>query len=120
VPRIDFTDAELTAVTVAVRGVIEGDRFPHAPRLVSLRTALAKFDDAAALDPAPNKTANLADLKPLLEIASAKTRNRTERERSQLRFTPANERSYFHVSSLPASAHSSRAISSIEPWPANS
>jgi hypothetical protein len=48
VPRIDLTDAELAAVTAAVRGVIEGDRFPHAPRLVSLHTALAKFADAAA------------------------------------------------------------------------
>ena len=45
-PRIDFTDAELAAVTAAVRGVIEGDRSPHAPRLVSLRTALGKLDDA--------------------------------------------------------------------------
>jgi hypothetical protein len=76
VPRIDFTDPELTAVTVAVRGVIEGDRFPHAPRLVSLRTALAKFDDAAALDPAPNKTANLADLKPKAAAAKADKRAR--------------------------------------------
>jgi hypothetical protein len=45
VPRIDFTDAELAAVIAAVRAVIKGDRFPHAPRLVSIRTALAKFDD---------------------------------------------------------------------------
>jgi hypothetical protein len=44
-PRLDFTDAELAAVTVAIRRVIAGDRYPHAARLVSLRTALAKFDD---------------------------------------------------------------------------
>jgi len=75
-PTISFTDAELAAVTVAVRGVIEGDRFPHAPRLVSLRTALAKFGDAAALDPAPNRTANLADLKQKAAAAKADKRAR--------------------------------------------
>ena len=53
-PRIDFTDAELAEVTAAVRGVIEGDRHPHAPKLVLMRTALGKLDAAAALvEPAP-------------------------------------------------------------------
>ena len=49
-PTIDLTDAELAAVAAAVRGVIEGDKFPHAPRLVSLNTALAKFDEAKAAE----------------------------------------------------------------------
>jgi putative transcriptional regulator len=29
---LNLTDDELVAVTAAIRGVIEGDRFPHAPR----------------------------------------------------------------------------------------
>jgi hypothetical protein len=34
-------------VTAAIRGVIEGDRYPHAPRLDRLRAALARFEAAA-------------------------------------------------------------------------
>jgi hypothetical protein len=44
VPTIDLTDDELAAVTTAIRGVIEDDKFPHAPRLDPLRAALGKFD----------------------------------------------------------------------------
>jgi hypothetical protein len=40
VPTIDFTDAELAAVTAAIRRTIEDDKFPHAPRLVPMRTAM--------------------------------------------------------------------------------
>ena len=32
-PTIDLPDDELAALTAAIRDVIEGDRFPHAPRL---------------------------------------------------------------------------------------
>jgi hypothetical protein len=32
VPTIDFTDAELAAVTAVIRGTIEDDKFPHSPR----------------------------------------------------------------------------------------
>jgi hypothetical protein len=45
-PRIDLPADELAAVTAAIRGVIEGDRFPHAPRLDPLRAALARFEAA--------------------------------------------------------------------------
>jgi hypothetical protein len=45
-PTIDLPDDELAAVTAAIRGVIEGDRYPHAPRLDPLRAALALFDAA--------------------------------------------------------------------------
>jgi hypothetical protein len=38
-PTIDFPDDELAAVTAAIRRVIEGDRYPHAPRLDPLRGA---------------------------------------------------------------------------------
>jgi hypothetical protein len=48
VPTIDRTDAELAAVTAAIRRAIETDRFPRAPRLDPLRAALARFDAAAA------------------------------------------------------------------------
>jgi hypothetical protein len=43
-PTIDLPADELAAVTAAIRGVIEGDRYPHAPRLDPLRAALARFD----------------------------------------------------------------------------
>jgi hypothetical protein len=46
-PTIDLPDAELAAVMAAIRGVIEGDRYPHAPRLDPLRAALARLDAAA-------------------------------------------------------------------------
>jgi len=53
VPTIDLPDDELAAVTAAIRGVIEGDRYPHAPRLDPLRAALARFDAASPLPKAP-------------------------------------------------------------------
>jgi hypothetical protein len=43
-PTIDLTDAELAAVTAAIRRAIEQDKFPHALRLDPLRTALAKLE----------------------------------------------------------------------------
>ena len=49
VPIIDFTDAEVAAVTAAIRRTIEDDKFPHAPRLVPMRTAMAKLDEAVML-----------------------------------------------------------------------
>jgi hypothetical protein len=61
VPTIDLTDAELAAVTAAVLRTIEDDRFPHAPRLVPMRTALAKFDEATAAE---------ADIRIETEMAS--------------------------------------------------
>jgi hypothetical protein len=64
VPTVDLTDAELAAVTAAIRRVIEGDRFPHAPRLVPMRTALAKFDEATAAE---------ADIRIETEMASKPT-----------------------------------------------
>jgi hypothetical protein len=54
-PTIDLPDDELAAVTAAIRGVIEGDRYPHAPRLDPLRAALARFDAAS-------KSATVADI----------------------------------------------------------
>ena len=46
-PTIDLPDDELAAVTAAIRGVIEDDKFPHAPRLDPLRAALARLDAAS-------------------------------------------------------------------------
>jgi hypothetical protein len=51
VPTIDLPADELAAVAAAIRRVIEGDRYPHAPRLDPLRAALARLD--AASKPAP-------------------------------------------------------------------
>ena len=48
VPAINLTDDELTAVAAAIRRAIEDDRFPHAPRLDPLRSALTKLDPATA------------------------------------------------------------------------
>jgi hypothetical protein len=53
VPTIDLPDDELAAVAVAIRGVIEGDRYPHAPRLDPLRAALARLDAATKPTPEP-------------------------------------------------------------------
>jgi hypothetical protein len=53
VPTIDLPHDELAAVAAAIRGLIEGDRYPHAPRLDPLRAALARFDAALALEPTP-------------------------------------------------------------------
>jgi hypothetical protein len=50
-PTIDLPDDELAAVTAAIRRTIEGDRYPHAPRLDPLRAAQARLD--AASKPAP-------------------------------------------------------------------
>jgi hypothetical protein len=47
VPTIDLPTDELAAVTAAIRGVIDGDRYPYAPRLDPLRAALARLDAAA-------------------------------------------------------------------------
>ena len=43
-PTFDLTDDELAAVTAAIRRAIETDRFPRAPRLDPLRSALAKLE----------------------------------------------------------------------------
>jgi hypothetical protein len=63
VPTITLPADELAAVTAAIRGVIEGDRYPHAPRLDPLRVALAKLElspprdrvDALKQPPPPTK-----------------------------------------------------------------
>ena len=47
VPTIDLPDDELAAVAAAIRGVIAGDRYPHAPRLDPLRAALARLEAAS-------------------------------------------------------------------------
>jgi hypothetical protein len=52
-PTIDLTDDEYTAVTAAIRRAIEDDRFPRAPRLDPLRSALAKLEAVAKLTPEP-------------------------------------------------------------------
>jgi hypothetical protein len=46
-PTIDLTDDELAAVKAEIRRAVEEDRFPRAPRLDPLRSALAKLDPAA-------------------------------------------------------------------------
>jgi hypothetical protein len=53
VPTIDLPDDELAAVTAAIRGVIAGDRYPHAARLDPLRAALARLDAATKPTPKP-------------------------------------------------------------------
>src|SRR5271170_5151119 len=42
-PTINLTDHEYKAVTAAIRGAIEDDRFPRVPRLDPLRAALARL-----------------------------------------------------------------------------
>jgi hypothetical protein len=52
-PTIDLTDDEHAAVTAAIRRAVETDRFPRAPRLDPLRSAVAKLDPAPPLPKAP-------------------------------------------------------------------
>jgi hypothetical protein len=62
---------------VAIRGVIEGDRYPHAPRLDPLRAALARLDAATANpDPHANKSDKLSNLEPTAAPAKADKRVR--------------------------------------------
>jgi hypothetical protein len=58
-PTVTLPDDELAALRTAVRRLIEGDRFPRAPRLDALRAALGKLDAAATTEPVP-----LAKAKP--------------------------------------------------------
>ena len=55
-PTINLTDDELAAVTATVRRAIETDRFPRAPRIDLLRSALAKLEPAAP-EPTPHPKA---------------------------------------------------------------
>jgi hypothetical protein len=55
-PTIALTDDEYAAVTAAIRRAIETGRFPRAPRLDRLRSALAKLEPTAP-KPTPPPTA---------------------------------------------------------------
>jgi hypothetical protein len=57
-PTIDLPDDELAAVIAAIRGLIEDDKFPHAPRLDPLRAALARLEAAAENSAATPKSSN--------------------------------------------------------------
>jgi hypothetical protein len=50
-PTIDLTDMELAALAALLRRAFEQDRFPLAPRLDPLCSALAKLDPAAGGSP---------------------------------------------------------------------
>jgi hypothetical protein len=50
-PTIDLTEDEHAAVMAAIRRAIEEDRFPRAPRLDPLRSALAKLDSTMVANP---------------------------------------------------------------------
>jgi hypothetical protein len=54
VPTIDLPDDELAAVAAAIRRLVEGDRYPHAPRLDPLRAALARLEAASNSAHGPN------------------------------------------------------------------
>ena len=57
-PTINLDDDELATVIAAVRRVIETDRFPRAPRVDALRSALVKLDQPP---PSPTQPASKAD-----------------------------------------------------------
>jgi hypothetical protein len=44
---IDLSDDELTALTTLILRILREDGFPHAPRLIPLRSALAKLVEAS-------------------------------------------------------------------------
>jgi hypothetical protein len=60
-PTIDLPDDELAAVVAAIRRAIEGDVYPHAPRLDVLKAALARLDAAAAPKPTPQPKARVSN-----------------------------------------------------------
>jgi hypothetical protein len=59
-PTIDLTDDEHAVVTAAIRHLVDEDKFPHAPRLDPLKSAMTKFDAATAneANPAAESTAS--------------------------------------------------------------
>jgi hypothetical protein len=65
-PTIDLTDDELAALTAAAREVIAEDHYPRAPRLASLRSALAKLD--------PGSVPRAAVVRPPLPVGPARNR----------------------------------------------
>jgi hypothetical protein len=75
VPTIDLPDAELAAVTAAIRRAIEDHKFPRAPRLNPLRAALGKFEAATAPEPTPRPKA------PTVAKADKRARRRRDRGR---------------------------------------
>ena len=79
-PTIDLTDDELAAVTAAIRRTIEDDKFPHAPRLVPMRAAMAKLDEAVMLTGESEAMARAPRPTPLPKAAPpAKADNRARR-----------------------------------------
>jgi hypothetical protein len=76
-PTIDLTDDEYAALTAAIRRLIEQDKFPHAPRLVPLRSALAKLDPKAAAKLIPER-------QPAAEGAAASPRRKARAALSQI------------------------------------
>jgi hypothetical protein len=104
VPTIDLPDDELAAVTAAIRGLIEGDRYPHAPRLDPLRAALARLDAAAAANAAPGsknaKENNGAQSHTAANAAPASSHLRPRRPRRQPRPTSGDKRAARVVQSV--------------------
>jgi hypothetical protein len=58
-PSIELTDEEHAALAAALLRLINEDRFPHAPRLDPLRSALAKLE-APPPPPPPTRGAKPA------------------------------------------------------------
>ena len=84
-------------MTAALRRLIEGDRYPHAPRLDPLRAALARLEAGANAPPAKKKT-------------SSKQRGKIKRWRkcaaaSQSRQAGAAIRRYFNKGQIAIVAH---------------
>jgi hypothetical protein len=52
-PKLDLTDEEHAAVVAALRKLINDDKFPLAPRLKPLKSALAKLDPKPLRKPLP-------------------------------------------------------------------
>ena len=80
-PTIDRSADELTAAAAAIRGVIEGDRYPHAPRLDPLRAALARLEAAASRNLESTNSQHAADSTGAAKAPAAKGDKRTRREK---------------------------------------
>jgi hypothetical protein len=90
-PTVDLTDDELAALSAAIQRLIDEDKFPRAPRLDLLRSALAKLDPVAARTP-PGRSCRARNPRRWL-----RARHRTAR-RKPIRLIPVRRA---HVSGMP-------------------
>jgi hypothetical protein len=90
VPTIDLPDDELAAVTAVIRRAIEGDRYPHAPRLDVLKAALARLEAASGQKTSADSAQVSEPSKPALKaLPPAKADKRAKGSKATAAKAPA-------------------------------